>query len=310
MSHRQPFVWHSEGLIFGPEHRKKWMVSHASLPVPHRLADGTYRVYFASRDATNRSSVGWFTIDLEHPREIIAVSNEPVLQPGPLGAFDDHGVYPSSIVSREEKLFLYTIGWNPGVPAPLFYSSIGLATSDDDGLTFTKSSVAPLMARSEHDPCLVTSPFVIHDGSTWRMYYVSGYRWDEDETGLHSNYHIKYAHSLDGMGWQRDGLVCLDTRPPTERNIARCCVLAIEEGWEAWYSYTLGGSYRIGYARSSDALTWTRMDSLAGMAGSGNEWDSDAQAYPFVVKQDSRRYMFYNGNSFGRDGIGLSISDG
>jgi hypothetical protein len=64
--------------------------------------------------------------------------------------------------------------------------------------------------------------------------------------------------------------------------------------------------YRIGYAESADGLTWARQE--AGITVSPAGWDSQAQAYPAVVRHADRWFMFYNGNAFGRDGVGLAIA--
>ncbi len=165
------------------------------------------------------------------------------------------------------------------------------------------------MARSDHDPCLVTAPMVLLDQNKWRMWYVSGYRWQREKDGLHSCYHVKYAESSDGISWRRDGHVALDHASPAERNIARPCVVRDEGGYRAWYSYNAGSGYRIGYAESSDGLHWVRRDDQAGISLSPSGWDSEAIAYPYVVKCGNRLFMFYNGNGFGRDGIGLAVAD-
>ena len=78
------------------------------------------------------------------------------------------------MVEHEGRLLLYYAGWNPGTPPPLFTASIGLAVSDDGGLTFERWSPAPILSRGRHDPCLLTSPCVIREGSEWRMWYVGG----------------------------------------------------------------------------------------------------------------------------------------
>ena len=284
------------------------MRSHAALPTPLQIEGSLYRVYFAGRDGVNRSHVGFFDIDLENPATVLRVSEEPVLVPGPLGHFDDHGVYAASAVRHRELVYLYTIGWNPGRRPPLFYASIGLSVSDDGGKTFEKYGRAQIMARSEHDPCLVTSPVVLREHDLWRMWYVSGYRWEETPQGLESHYHIKYAESDDGIHWRRDGRVCIDHASPEERNISRCCVLADGDRYRAWYSYDRGGGYRIGYAESPDGYDWIRKDDEVGLEPSAEGWDAQAQAYPFVVRHDGRWFMFYNGNGFGRDGVGLAVA--
>ena len=166
------------------------MRSHASLPVPLRLDGDSYRLFFASRDAMNRSSICALTLLLRPSIRVLSVDPSPVLSPGPLGCFDDHGVYPSSLVRDGDRLWLYYIGWSPGSRGPLFYSSIGLAVSEDGGQTFVRTSPAPIMARSRWDPCLVTSPCVCRGDDGWRMWYVSGFRWTETSDGMQSYYDV------------------------------------------------------------------------------------------------------------------------
>lgn len=159
------------------------MKSHCQLPVADQLGGALYRVYFASRDESQRSHIGCIEIDLNHPTQVVSSAEQPLLSPGPAGHFDEHGVYPSSIVTVGDKKYLYFIGWNRGYRQPLFYASIGLAVSEDGGRSFGRLFRSPIMARSEYDPCLVTSPNVFIDNGLWRMTYVSGIRWEESADG-------------------------------------------------------------------------------------------------------------------------------
>jgi predicted GH43/DUF377 family glycosyl hydrolase len=249
--------------------------------------------------------VGYVELDIKSPADILHVSPKPVLEPGPLGYFDDHGVYAASIVEHDNKLFMYYIGWNPGRRRPLFYSSIGLALSEDMGVSFRKISPAPIMARSEFDPCLVTSPCVIKDNNTWKMWYVSGLGWEEEAGSLISYYNVKYAESKDGIQWKRDGVTCIDLRQG-ERNIGRPCVIKESSVYKLWYSYNAAQGYRIGYAESPNGFEWTRKDNLVGIGLGPASWDSDALAYPWIFRHNEKRFMLYNGNDFGKDGFGLA----
>jgi hypothetical protein len=299
--------WQKLGRVFNAAGQYPWMKSHAQLPVPLRLSGSVYRMFFASRDERQRSHVCFVDVDLQRPSEILQLSARPVLEPGPLGAFDDHGIYAASIVTRDDVARMYVIGWNPGVKAPLFYASIGAAESRDNE-TFTRVSPAPIMARSEHDPCLVTSPFVLYDDDRWRMWYVSGFRWEEIDGRPQSYYHIKYAESDDGLVWRRDGLVALDHKPG-EKNIGRVSVVRRGADYEMWYCYHTAAGYRIGVAESSDGLSWTRFDDQSGIDVSPGEWDSDEVSYPYVFDHEGTKFMLYNGNGFGREGFGLAVEE-
>lgn len=300
--------WRKLGLVWGPDGSDPWRRTHAALPLAHATGEDTVRVFAASRDERNRSHVGWVDIRLADPPEVLAVADRPALSPGPLGAFDGDGVYPASLVEADGRLLLYYIGWNAGTPAPLFYASIGLAVSDDGGASFVRESSAPIMSRSEHDPCLVTSPCVRREQSAWRMWYVSGIGWLNDGNGPRSRYDIKYAESDDGVAWRRDGHVCIGLGPG-EANIARPCVVGASGSYEMWYSRDEGRGYRIGVAYSKDGLHWTRRDEEAGIDSSPTGWDSAAQAYPWVIESGESRWLFYNGNGYGREGFGAALLD-
>jgi len=297
--------WQKVGLIFSPAGLCSWMVSHAANPVVLQLDEHLYRIYFACRDAENRSHVGYIEIDPCSPREILRVSSEPALAPGPLGYFDDHGVYAASLVEHDGVLFMYYTGWNPG-PYPMYYPSVGLAVSEDTGRTFRKMSKAPILARSEYDPWFVSQPFVLVDNGIWRMWYISGIGGKIVNGQLQSHYHTKYAESQDGVHWDRKGVVCIELLPG-ERNIARPCVIKEGGRYKMWYPRNSGHGYRIGYAESDDGFTWARMDNQAGIDVSPSGWDSEAVTYPWVFIYAGKKYMLYNGNGFGREGIGIAV---
>jgi hypothetical protein len=43
---------------------------------------------------------------------------------------------------------------------------------------------------------------------------------------------------------------------------------------------------------------------------SDSGWDSEAIAYPYVIRIKNKYIMFYNGNGFGKTGFGYAISEG
>ena len=77
-----------------------------------------------------------------------------------------------------------------------------------------------------------------------------------------------------------------------------------------WYCYRGQKeikTYRIGYAESKGGLVWERKDELAGIDVSASGWDSECICYPYVFDYNNERYMFYNGNGYGKSGFGLAI---
>ena len=301
-------MWKKIAFYALPDGRPARAHSHAQLPTALVLSNKV-RIFFAARNLQQHSSVDFVDMSLDGEQvSFSAYSEQAVLTPGGIGTFDEHGVFPASVVKHNDKYYLYYIGWNQGVEAPLFYASIGLAVSDD-GEHFVKHSVAPIMSRSVHDPCLVTSPHVYIDRGVWRMTYVSGTAWSRKPDGtLQSHYHIKYAESANGIDWQRDGSVAIDFASG-ETNIARSWVTKFaDDAYRMWFSFVSAkiGRYRIGYAESRDGKCWQRHDAMAGIDVDDGE-ARDMICYPCVFEFAANRYMVYNGDSFGKNGFGVAV---
>lgn len=296
--------WKKRGLVLRPNPRLPWAQSHCMVPTPHMLDGGLVRVYFSGRDRTNRSNVGYAVLDLDAEAKVLDYAVEPVLTPGELGCFDDNGVTPSCVKRIGDRLHLYYIGWNPGSTVRVHLFG-GLAISEDDGKTFHRWSRAPIIERSPTDPFLNTAPWVVEAGGEYRMYYVSGCGWVHKDL---PRYNIRMGRSADGRVWKRDGHVCIDFKDASENALARPYVVFEDGVWKMWFSHK-GETYRMGYAESLDGLTWRRRDDLAGIDASDEGFDSEMIEYAAVVKHNGRHFMFYNGNNYGHDGIGLAVEE-
>jgi predicted GH43/DUF377 family glycosyl hydrolase len=295
-------AWEKQGLIITPQKDLWWMQSHAMTPSLEILGGGLVKVYFSGRNADNVSHIGWALIDLAKPTEVQDYSREPVLLPGELGCFDDNGVTPSCVITVGGRTYLYFIGWNPGSTVRVHLFG-GLAISQDGGRSFTRASRAPIIERCPANPFLNTAPFVLHEKGQWRMYYVAGVGWVHKDL---PRYNIQTATSEDGIAWQRNGDVAIDFAGEQENALARPFVLHDEGRYKMWFAHK-GEAYRMGYAESEDGLTWRRDDSFSGLEPSPEGWDSEMVEYAAVAKHDGRYFMFYNGNNYGYDGIGLAV---
>lgn len=303
--------WRKLGCLNFDEPADATGFTHAALPIYH---DGW--LYYSARDSANRAHIFRGRLDLSTCG--VSEVSGPLLSPGELGAFDDAGVTTSCIVDFAGRIGLFYTGWMLGRSVP-FYFAVGLALSEDAGRTFHRVAQSPCFDRNPVDPLLLASPSVQFAGGQWRMWYVSGLRWAPQADGaLRHYYHIRYAESDDARAWRATGRVCVDFAAPHEYAFGRPCVLQHGAGFEMWYCYRAAiegragfaqpvDAYRLGFATSPDGLTWTRRDAEAGLTVSAAGWDSEMIAYPYVFEQDSRRYLLYNGNGYGRTGIGLAV---
>ena len=294
--------WRKLGRVFCPSGEHPWMLTHAANCVALPIDGHRHRVFFSTRDAANRASIGWIEIDLGRPQEVLAIADEPVLSPGPLGTFDDSGASLACIVPHEGACYLYYTGWNLGVTVP-WRNSIGLAVSRD-GLHFERVSPAPVLDRNRVDPYSLSYPFVMHDENGWRMWYGSNLRWGTEQRDM--DHVIKYAVGDAPDAWRPMGTICIGIESPDEYAFSRPSVIRDGALWRMWYSFR-GAAYRIGYAESHDGVTWTRRDADAGITVSSEGWDAQSIEYPHVFDHDGKRFMLYNGDGYGRTGFGLAV---
>jgi hypothetical protein len=301
--------WEKVGLIFDPRScGLEWMKTHAQNPIPERLEDGIYKVYFATRDSDNRSRGAFFVFDINRPFEVLEYSAEPLIDLGPLGTFDDAGAMPSALVDHQGRRYLYYTGWSRTVDVP-FAFHVGLVVSNDGGRTFERPSLAPVLGRNQYDPYITGAPFVLFDDGKFKMWYISGTKWErEDPSSKAKHYYtVKYAESDDGLVWRTNADLCLpyDTN---EYAIARPIVRRLEDRYEMWFTFRGGANtYRLGLATSLDGRGWTRDPTPVGIDVSPSGWDSEMICYGHPFEHGGRLYALYNGNSYGSTGIGLAV---
>jgi hypothetical protein len=116
---------------------------------------------------------------------------------------------------------------------------------------------------------------------------------------------IRHATSPDGRAWTRRPDPVLVPEGPDESIVVRPIVVRDRDRFRMWFS-ARGSKYRLGYAESEDGLAWERRDDEAGLVPSGSGWDSSEIAYPHVFDCAGSRWLLYNGDGFGRTGIGLA----
>lgn len=295
------------GLVYAPT-GAPWHRSHCQNPFVQPLAGSRHRVHFAARDEKNRSRGAWADVEV-HNKALVTVgaAPKPSLDLGRLGAFDDCGAMPGSLVTHQGRLLMYYTGWTLARAVP-FSFFIGATESRDGGETFRRISEAPVLGRNHHDPFLTGAPWVIGENGRLRMWYISGTEWvpgkTEDEAPTHY-YSIKHATSDDGMVWQTNDRLCLPYLE-NEHAIARPVVTAADSGYRMIYSARrLGETYRIYSASSVDGLSWQR-ESLPLLDVAASGWDCEMVCYGSRLDDSRDKFLLYNGNTYGKDGFGAA----
>lgn len=302
----QTMQWQKLGLIIEPNPKYSWMSHYVGPSFLEIIDDKILRIYVSGRDGDNISRVGVVDIDANDMKTILNISEKPILDIGDIGCFDERGASYPWIVDDGDKRYMYYVGWVKGGISG-FQNFTGVAVSNDGGKTYQRLNRAPMLGRTNDEPVGSGSVAVMKDKDTWKLWYTSFVKWDMVDLKHRHFYHIKYAESKDGINWDRKGKVAIDFKNDIENTIGKPMPIYEDGKYKLWYSYREWGStYRLGYAESMDGVTWNRMDDQVGIDVSGSGWDSEMIEYAYVFDHRGGRYMIYNGNSFGKTGLGLA----
>lgn len=305
-----------KGLIYKAEGKHGFDFSHCHKPTPLLIDKDTVRVFFGARDKNNKTRTTFIDLDANELSRIKYIHDKPVIDLGKLGAFDDSGANVCSVVRVDDKVYMYYIGVNTSTTVHM-RNAIGLAVSEDNGVTFNRLYDGAILDRSKDEPYYTGAVDVIKEESLWKCYYTCGLEWKLVNGKPEIFYHIKYATSENGIDWKRDNILCI--LPKNELEVsARPCVFHEDGIYKMFYSRRdilnfrtdKKHGYRGGYAESIDGINWERKDELFLLSPSDDDgWDSEAIAYPYLLKLGDKKIIFYNGNGFGRSGFGYAVLD-
>ena len=280
--------------------------SHVMLPTPYVMADRV-RVFYASCDDDLRGRIFFADFAPQPPFALMAVSPQAVLDVGPPGAFDCDGVNPSHAFLHEGRLALLYIGWRRGASEAPYTLFGALAVSDDEGHSFRRLK-APLLEPRAGERLFRTAPFVERDGNGWRMLYIGGDGFTPGEGGRALPvYSLLEARSDSLLDWSVPARVLMAPD-----------VGGGELGFGRPLIYTPpGGARRLmvslrtrsGYilVEAAAEADFSRRPPVTPVIPAPFEaWESQMTCFGAPCVVGDNELLFYNGNGFGRTGMGLA----
>lgn len=315
------YKWIKRGRVFNPKDitGRPWLQEFAQAPAT-LIFDDFVRVYFSCRpgpDAQGQyvSYSSFVDLDRKDLTKILRVADQPILDLGGLGTFDEFGTYPVSVIRHDNKYRAYFGGWTRCESVP-FNVAIGVAESNDAEI-FTRLGPGPVISYSPEEPFVMSGPKIRRFKDEYHLYYIAGKKWVMHEGRAEPVYTIRLATSKDGLNWQKHGPEAIPVRLEENECQASPDVIFANGCYHMFfcYRYSTGyrgkeKGYRIGYASSPDGKSWTRDDTKARLDISDDGWDSEMVSYPHVFELDGKTYMFYLGNGVGREGFGLAELEG
>ena len=316
------FKWQRLGKVFTPQEveGRAWLKEFAQAPAT-LLFDDVVRVYFSCRPQADEkgqyvSYSSFVDLDRSNLLKAVYVSEQPILELGGLGEFDEFGTYPVSVIRNGDEVRAYYGGWTRCESVP-FNVAIGLAISHDDGRTFTRVGNGPVLSYSPDEPFILSGPKIRRFNDTWYLWYIAGRKWKMVDGRAEPVYKIRLAASSDGIHWDKINKDLIESSVEEDEAQASPDVSYANGKYHMFFCYRYSSryrgkenGYRIGYASSVNLVDWVRDDTKAGIDVSKEGWDSEMLSYPHVFEVDGATYLAYLGNEVGRYGFGLAVLEG
>jgi predicted GH43/DUF377 family glycosyl hydrolase len=304
--------WIKKSLILSEATALGFGIANTQVPFAIKL-NKKIRIFFGAREKIG-GPAGVYYIDVrsDQPDKILYVHGKPILNRGKIGSFDQDGVLPVCIKKIGTDFYMYYGGFSK-MASSAHFCMMGLAISKDDGKSFLRISEGPTLPISRIDPILIGSADIVYDDGIWHMIYTSGTKWSNVGGSMEISYTLKYSYSKDGIDWVPTGHIVLPQETDYDA-YAKPSIFRYKGKFVMYFSkrqiinYREKGvsAYSLGYATSDNLIDWVRDDNQAGIEASTSGWDSEMICYPNVIEIDGRYLMFYNGNGFGRSGIGYA----
>ena len=186
--------WIKRGLIYGPEGKSEWADKFFLQPTPLVLED-KIKIFGGIRDTKGRSRVAFVDVSKDNPSNILQIANEPVLDIGKPGMFDENGVVPTCVLQEGGKVFLYYAGYSLGYNVR-FQAFTGLAVCEDSSLErFARIQEYPVTDRAGSEELFRAIHSVLKVDTTYKVWYGAGNRFLQGRRKTLPVYDIRYMES-------------------------------------------------------------------------------------------------------------------
>jgi hypothetical protein len=272
------------------------------LPTPYVMADRV-RVFYASCDEDLRGRVFFADFASEPPFRLMAACPDPVCDVGPSGSFDCDGVNPSQIIETDEGLVLLYIGWRRG-PADEPYTLFGgFAQSTDDGLSFTRET-EPLLPARLGERLFRTAPYIDRDEQGYRLLYIGGDKFVSGQAGHPAPvYSLMEMRSSTLRDWSGQARVLM--APDTEAGEVGFGRPVVTPDRRLLVSIRTLAGYRL-VESELDFNPSTRPKLTLVVPEPLEPWEAAMTCFGAVCTAGANELLFYNGDGYGRTGMGLA----
>lgn len=272
------------------------------------------RIFFSSRmrEVSGKSFSVPFFMDVDKSSLTpVGPASQIEIPQSVLGGYRENGIFPFTVHRlRGGGLMALATGWQRRTDVDV-ETGVGVFYSLDSGLTWVEEGSGPRWSARLYEPFLVCDANFLDAGRFKLLTYAFGVDWVPDESGTPQRRYLigsTIAESFDtlenGNGQSRIPTLSeqeVQAYPSLQRMGSGDFLMTF--CWRQRFGFRdkPEASYKLGFARSHDGLTWERLDYE--YLDDLPEEASLMQCYPSLIEIEGIQSVIFNGNGFGVSGI-------
>lgn len=276
--------------------------SHLANPTPFYLGGNIVRIFFSSRNLKNKAGITFIDLDIDRFELLNNKLNILFKAEGYTNTYFRDGISLGNIFSHKMRYFLSFMGWDISSKSP-WEGRVGIAEIDPFSPSLLYISDTPIIETFEHVDSSLSYPMVRAINDELHIWYGNTLKKDAGNGDMLHTIHLSILKSDNSL--EHKGQV-IDYEIGKSQAFSRPTILEHNGTLNMLYSVRgISTNYRIKRVVSNDGFTWEKADFQ--LIGTNHLGEQEMQCYPYLITIADKVFLFYNGNEYGRSGMGIAI---
>ena len=254
-------------------------------PFVLREADGTFKVWYTAYDGSR------FRMAFADSPDGLTWTKRGVVINVLTAPWNFDSVSSMSVIKEGATYHMwFAAGYWTGSPCPIGYYSEAYYATSSDGISWSIAGrILALGAPGAWDACFITTPWVVFDGSLYRLYYNGG---DGSTQG------VGIATSSAKTGFTRyagNPVVAAGLPGAWDDYYIAAESVTMGPTWTMYFAAHDGTNARLGLGFSADGFAWTKFPGNPWMDLGPASWDSVGIASAMPVSDPGGERLYYSG---------------
>lgn len=274
--------------------------SHLSNPIVLDFNGDSWRIFVSARNQFNQSSVVYFDI-AKATHEKIGKAKILINIEDYASTFFSDGIGLGDFFYENDDLTFGFMAWKHHKKKH-WTGEIGTFKLNHQLDKILQVGTSPHVKIGADEKISLSYPGYLYENGLLNIWYGSTITWDAGNGDMH---HVIKHLTIDQHGQRTYHGQCIPSSLVGLQAFSRPIIRQFAGKYYMALSCRKAGfNYTLEFYESSNLESWQHIDSQIEPRRAGH--DDEMICYPYLVAEDNNFYLWYNGNSYGKTGLGIA----